>query len=58
MLLNSILFVIILLQGYSIYNLRSERQDTKEIRQTSISPTVTYMEEGDDGGPKGENRGV
>ncbi len=53
MLLNSILLVIILLQGYSIYNLRAERHDAKEIRQTSDSPTTVRT----DSGPKGE-RGV
>ncbi len=59
MLLNSILLVIILLQGYSIYSLRTEKQESKEIRQTSISPTVTYTEEGGSGGgSKGEDRGV
>ncbi len=60
MLVNSLLLLIILLQGYTIYNLRSSSKDAKEIRQTTISPPVVHSESGSggNGGGKGDERGV
>ncbi len=56
MFLNSILLLIILMQGYTIYQIRSTHSDKSEIKQTAIKPPVVQAE--GDNGSKGENRGV
>ncbi len=57
MFLNSVLLLIILLQGYTIYQLRSSSTDSRDIVPTVIEEPADVTTEGGNGA-KGEDRGV